>query len=287
LGAKFYPGEARVDADRLLYVACWGGTQGKFDQVAVYDLDNDGAVAAKYFTSFEPQAISFHPKTNRFFVSNTGDDTVSVVEPWNNDPDDVNQIPTKAGPAYGDFTPDGSKFFVPCFNPSPGYVTVINGDTLTRLEEAMVGIGPATVAICNNVIKPYPQESYGINLYASPLRFKQGVEDLTLDWTIKPKEEWRGLKIDISLCILLYVNNWNYFYYTFYPGLKPVAIGHLGDTNAMPVLLGNHALSGLESGQLFFPTGGVPNNISYRFEVVVRYKGHVVLFSKSNWVFSE
>ena len=289
LDAKFYPGEPGINADRLLYVACWEGT-GDYPQVAVYDLANRGAVAAKYYTDLSPQAISFHPSANQFFVSNLANDIISLVMPWNNDLEAMAKVKTAAGPTYGDFTPDKSKFFVPCLRSSQayhfGYVDVIDSSTLKKLASVPVGVAPTQVAICNNVIAPYLQEGKGITLFAGPLWFTPRLEDIVLDWTIKPLREWVGAKVDISLGILLWINEWKYAYYTFYPGLKPVKIG-FGDTDAMPVLLGNYPLKSLESGQLTFPTGAIPHGVSCQFEVFVRYQGQIVVHYRSNWVTSE
>ena len=300
LDTKFYPGEPGIDADRLLYVACWGAVVDS--QVAVYDLDNGGAVVAKYYTdvntgilkptpwgNFPSSAINFHPYENRFFVSNNADDRVIAVSPWDNDRDKRGNVKTGAGPAYGDFTPDGSRFFVPCFSSSEamhsGYVDVIDSGTMTKLASVPVGMSPAMVVISNGVIAPYAEEKYGVNLYAGPRIFTPGTDNITLDWTIKPLREWVGARVDISLNVWVYLGGFNYLYYTFYPGLRPVSLPRQ-DINAMPVLLGNYPLESLASGTLTFPTDGIPPGWSIQFEVLIRYPGGAI-FTRGNWVTSE
>jgi hypothetical protein len=159
-----------------------------------------------------------------------------------------------------------------------GAVRVLDGSTLEERARLQVGVNPVAVAIANEAISPYPRESYGAVLYASPLSLKSG-EGVKFSWTLNPPVRWDGVKIDIVLGVVFNGTR----YYAFRPRFTGIAEVDPRDTGSLPRILSAYRLNGTVSGEVLINSSGAPAG-TYRFVAAVCEAGsdRVVYSTESN-----
>jgi YVTN family beta-propeller protein len=137
---------------QFAYVANDGGSS-----VSGYTIDpRTGALAAIIGSPFaagaDPVGIAFaHPKVHAVYITNTGSNTVSVINPSANTV--VATVIVGSNPVYAAITPDGSRVYVT--NAGAKSVSVISTATNQVIATVGVGANPADVSITPDGVSAY------------------------------------------------------------------------------------------------------------------------------------
>lgn len=121
---------------------------------------NSPAVAASVPLGVKPTYSYLDPHLNRLYVTNTGDNTVSVFDASNVNPSNTPPIPSLSPPVAVGTAPagvaalqDGSRFYVA--NSGSNNVTVVSATSFTVLRTVPVGVSPTFVAADPTSTKVY------------------------------------------------------------------------------------------------------------------------------------
>lgn len=98
-------------------------------------------------TDSPPLALAVNPKTDMIFVANSGDNTVSVIDPSNNTK--VARIPVGNSPSAIGFDPKTDKIFVA--NSGSNTVSEIDGKNYKKIHNIPVGEAPSSIAVNSNM----------------------------------------------------------------------------------------------------------------------------------------
>ncbi|MCX6356098.1 MAG: PQQ-binding-like beta-propeller repeat protein [Candidatus Aureabacteria bacterium] len=276
MGVAFGPG------DGWLYIAYF--SDGTGDHVRAVDLTGSNA-DGYYDTDGEgPFGIYFHPEGGWFAVSNYFGHNIFHCAIGTGGSGMVN---VAAGPMGGAFTPDGSKFLMPCFGSSQsvfaGTVDIFDcgGGTPVWVKNVDVGINPAAVAIANRALS-YHQEvkrAPGIGLFVEPRRAMSG-DSVYLNYAVTLPN---GMEIvDAGVIVGGVVNEARY--YAFTPGFRGAVQINPNKAGSIPRAASRMRLSNGMSGHLRIT--GLPAGSNCRFFVGLTdaKRGNLIYSAFSNSV---
>ncbi|MCX6355661.1 MAG: PQQ-binding-like beta-propeller repeat protein [Candidatus Aureabacteria bacterium] len=263
MGVAFGPG------DGWLYIAYF--SDGTGDHVRAVDLSG-GNADGYYDTDGEgPFGICFHPEGGWFVVSNYFGHNIFHCAVGTGGSGMVN---VAAGPMWGAFTADGSKFLMPCFGSSQGAfagtvdVFECSGGTPAWTRRVSVGINPAAVAIANRALS-YHQEmkrASGIGLFVEPKLARSG-DSVYLNYAIILPD---GVKsIDAGVIVGGVVNNIRY--YAFTSGFRGMVQINPNKASSIPKAVSRTRLTDGQNG--FLRINGLLGGVSCKFFIALTDTG--------------
>jgi len=276
MDVKFGPGDER------LYIAYFSdGTQ---DHVRSVDLVRGGPDLYYDQEGDGPASISFHPDGAWFITTNYFGNNLYNCNIESGYTGTGNVAP---GPLRGAFTPDGGKFFVPCYlsseNKHEGEIEVFDctGGSPVSIRKLTAGVNPSAIVIGNRTMRKKVVHGSGINLYAEP-RIVKSSEGVYLKYAVVMPE---GSSLDAGVIMGGIVNE--VYYYAFTEGFRDVVPVNPSRIGSFPKAVKNMSLANGQSG--FLRISGLPAGVMCRFFVALtdKNKGNLIHYSFSNPVVIE
>ena len=276
MGVAFGPG------DGWLYIAYF--SDGTGDHVRAVDLTG-GNADGYYDTDGEgPFGICFHPEGGWFIVSNYFGHNIFHCAIGTGGSGTVN---VAAGPMWGAFTADGSKFLMPCYGSSQnvfaGTVDIFDcgGGSPVWMKKVDVGINPAAVAIANRALSNHQEvkRAPGIGLFVEPRRARSG-DSVYLNYAVTLPEGMGS--VDAGMIVGGVVNDARY--YAFTPGFRGVVQINPNRAGSIPKAASSMKLSNGMSGYLRVTGLPAGSNCKFFIGLTDAKSGNIIYSAFSNSV---